>query len=155
MELIRRFSAEAWAAALQDWAWLPGLTGARPLVASSFGDAFLQGPDGVWFLDVAEGTLTREWDDVPALEAALNTRAGQDRFLLAGLAVAAAAAGMEPAGDQILCWKTPPILGGDLTLANVEIGDLAVSLSLAGQLHRQVKDLPPGAHIGSVTVVDA
>lgn len=150
MELIRRFSAEAWAAALQDWAWLPGIVGARPLVASSFGDAFLQGADGVWFLDLVEGTLTREWDDAAALEAALNTRPGQDRYLLAGLAVAAAGAGLEPAGDQVLSWKTPPILGGELSLDNVEISDMVLSLTVAGQLHRQVKDLPPGATVDGV-----
>ncbi len=42
MELTRRFSSDAYANALQAWAWVPdGLVGKAPLFTSAFGDVFL------------------------------------------------------------------------------------------------------------------
>jgi hypothetical protein len=55
MDLIRRFAPDLLSEALVDWQWLPGLAGQRPLVTLAFGDVFLQGNDGVWFLDTVEG----------------------------------------------------------------------------------------------------
>jgi hypothetical protein len=40
----------------------------RPLMTSAYGDVFLQGEDGVLFLDTVEGKLTREWDSTNDLQ---------------------------------------------------------------------------------------
>lgn len=152
MDLIRRFPPQALAAALASWVWLPGLDGTRPIVASAFGDVFLQGRDGVWFLDTVDGTLTRQWEDTAALQDALNTPDGQGRFLLAGLVEDAHEAGIVPGEGEVLSFSQPPVLGGNVEVGNVEVCDLVVALSVAGQVHEQVKDLPPGAPVLGISV---
>src|SRR6478672_10772731 len=99
MELIRRFDAATFARGLADWTWLIGDRDLRPIAASTFGDVFLDGDDGVWFLDSLEGTLTLEWPDASALQAALNTAEGQDQYLLGGLATGATERGVIPGPD--------------------------------------------------------
>jgi hypothetical protein len=51
MDLLRRFSPDLLSEALTDWQWLTEIAGKRPLATSAFGDVFLQGDGGVWFLD--------------------------------------------------------------------------------------------------------
>ncbi|WP_404384134.1 DUF1851 domain-containing protein [Knoellia locipacati] len=155
MELIRRFDAGLLAQGLEDWSWLPDLSGKAPVATSAFGDVFLEGDDGVWFLDTMEGRLTREWDSTAALQEQLNTVEGQDQYLLAGLVEAAHESGLEPSAEQVLSFKVAPVLGGEIEVVNVEVTDLVVALSIAGQIHRQVKDLPPGTPISGITVDDA
>ncbi|MDT0213587.1 DUF1851 domain-containing protein [Rothia sp. ARF10] len=152
MEHVRRFPADVITRALEDWSWLPDLEGKQVIATSAFGDVLLQGEDGVWFLDTVEGSLSREWDDAGALQAALNTPEGQDTYLMGGLVEAAHAAGLEPGDDEVLSFVVAPVLGGAIEVENVETADVVVSLSVAGQIHQQVKDLPPGTSVSSVTV---
>lgn len=155
MDLIRRFDNESYARALESWAWLPELTGKTPAFTSAFGDVFLQAPDDAyWFLDALEGSLDRTWADGAELQAAINTQEGQDRFLMAGLAQSAGRAGLEPGPPQVLSFKVPPVLGGPIQVDNVEVTDFVVAINLAGQLHEQVKDLPPGARITGFEMTD-
>ena len=84
---------------------------------SPFGDVVFQAEDGFWFLDTLEGSLTRTWDSTGALKADLATASGQDRYLLAGLAIGAEHQGLIPAPGQVYGFKTPPVLGGTLDLA--------------------------------------
>jgi len=37
-------------------------------------------------------------------------------------------------------------------LDNVEVIDFVVSLNIAGQIHEQVRDLPPGTPISGITI---
>jgi len=149
--LTKSFSEESYRRALADWAWLP-LDGKRPFMASLFGDVFLEDDAGIWVLDVLEGSLDRLFDDRGQLAAVLGTEAGQDRYLLAGLAfVAERRLGLVPGPAQVLAWKLPPVLGAPVAVENLELMDFEVYLSLQGQLHRQVKDLPPGTKITGFT----
>jgi hypothetical protein len=106
----------------------------------------------VWFLDTVEGKLSREWDSPTSLQAQLNTVDGQDRYLMAGLAVAAFDSGLLPDDRQVLSFKVAPVLGGSFELQNIEVSDLAVTLSIAGQIHQQIKDLPPGTPISGIHI---
>ena len=49
-------------------------------------------------------------------------------------------------------FKTPPLLGGALEVDNVETIDFVVGLSIAGQIHDQIRGLPPGTRISGFTV---
>ncbi len=128
MELTRSFSADQFARALESWDWAD-IGGKQPLFTSPFGDVFFQAQDGFWFLDLLEGTLTRPWSDADALQAELNTAAGQDRYLMAA-----------------------PILGAAIAVENIEVMDFEVIVHITGQLHRQVRDMPPGSRITGFTV---
>lgn len=89
---------------LESWDWAD-IQGKQPLFTSPFGDVFFQAQDGFWFLDLLEGTLARPWSDADALQAELNTAAGQDRYLMAGLAFAAERQGIIPSARQVLSFK--------------------------------------------------
>lgn len=124
------------------------------MLASLFGDVFLQDPTGYWFLDTLEGSLTRQWASQRDIQVALETEEGQDQYLLGGLAMAADARGLKLSDDEVYRFKVPPVIGGTIDLANVEVGGFVVATSFAGQLHDQVKNMPPGANITGFQVGD-
>ncbi len=146
VELIRRFQPDQYSSALDAWQWLP-LEGKRPLFASPFGDLFLQSADGFWFLDTLEGALSRPWATADALQAELSTEAGQDHYLTAGLAQGLDRRGLVLQPHEIYMYKIPPVLGGAIDAENVETIDFLVGVHINGQLHQQVRDLPPGTEI--------
>lgn len=153
MEMTRRFGADAYAQALESWNWLEGLAEMSPALTNAFGDVFLQAKDGsFWFLDTVEGRLDRVWSDAVSLQADINTPAAQDEYLMVGLAQDAEAVGLMPGNDQVLSFKVPPVLGGELSTENLEISDFVVSVNVAGQIHDQVRSLPPGAPITGITI---
>lgn len=145
------FDADEYAAALESWDWLD-LREATPLLATLFGDVILQTPQGFAFLDTVEGGLTLAWPDRESVEAALQTRDGQDRYLMGELALAAAEQGIVPGPQQVLAFTHPPVLGGALTVDNLEVQDFVLATNIAGQIHRQVLDLPPGTPIAGVAL---
>ena len=151
MELTRSFTAGQFARALESWDWAD-IQGKQPLFTSPFGDVFFQAQDGFWFLDLLEGTLTRPWSGADALQAELGTAAGQDRYLMAGLAFAAERQGIIPSARQVLSFKAAPVLGAAIAVENIEVMDFEVIVHITGQLHRQVRDMPPGSRITGFTV---
>ena len=151
VDLIRRFTPDQFDRALESWHWI-GIGDKSPLFTSPFGDVFLRADDGFWWLDTLEATLTREWASAEDLTTALNTSEGQDRYLLAGLAASAERQGITPTAMQVYGFKIAPVLGGEVGLANVEAIDFVVSINLLGQLHQQVRDLPPGTMFSGFTL---
>lgn len=119
---------------------------------SLFGDVFFEASDGYWFLDTVEGKLTRPWPRREDIEAALATREGQEEFLLASLAGAAAGSGLRLNGDEVYDFKTPPILGGTQEPDNLAVLEFKVAVNICGQIHNQVRELPPGASIGEIKI---
>lgn len=153
LELVRQFSDDDVARALDGWQWLGGLDGLLPWFSSPFGDQFLideQG--GVWYLDLIEGSLTRTWDDRDACLATLETGDGLDTYLLAGLAEAAVGHGIVPGPDEVLAFTLPPVVGGQMNVGNLTTVPFVVGVDIAGQLHQQVRDLPPGTPISGITI---
>ncbi|GAB4588286.1 hypothetical protein Ntsu_61180 [Nocardia sp. IFM 10818] len=149
LDLIKTFTAEEYASGLESWAWL-GLEGKTPMCSSLFGDVFFLADDGVWWLDTITGELTHEWGSVDEVEAALNSEEGQDKYLLAGLALAVAETGLVPAENQIYDFSHPPVLGGELDVENIEVATMDMSLNMLGQIHDQVRGLPPGTEISGI-----
>jgi len=154
VDLLRRFGPDLYKRALEDWSWLMGGRQAEPVAASPFGDLFLQAADGVWFLDLLEGTFTMQWPDLASLQSALSTPEGHDELLMAGLALAADSRGVTPGEGEVLAFKIPPVLGGAIDIDNLETMGYVVASSIAGQLHRQVKDLPAGTTISGFSLSD-
>ncbi len=150
MRLTKGFEPEAFGSALESWGWI-GVGAKVPVLASLFGDVILQDATGYWYLDTLEGSLSRTWATQGAIQSALASEEGQDRYLLAGLASAAHDAGMALAAADVYSFTVPPVLGGQIELANVEVADFVVAVNIAGQLHQQVKDLPPGSKISGFT----
>jgi hypothetical protein len=84
--------------------------------------------------------------------AALHTAEGQDQYLLLGLALGAEARGLVPGPREVYGFTQPPVLGGPVEVENVEVTDVVVSLNITGEIHAQVRDLPPGTRISGFTV---
>ncbi len=151
MGLTKSFSPDQFHRALESWQWL-GVEDKSPIFTSLFGDVFFQSRDGFWLLDTLEATLTRPWASTGELRATLGTTDGQDRFLLAGLAASAERQGIIPTAAQVYGFKIAPVLGGKIGIGNVEAIDFVVSLNILGQLHEQVRNLPPGTRISEFTI---
>ena len=153
MQLTLTFTEEQYARALESWAWI-GLEGKIPRFTSLFGDVFFEADDGWWFLSTLEGTLERRWSTLDELKAVLATEDGADEFLLAGLAIGAAERGPERGEGQVWDFVPPPILGGEITVESLKAFDFVIALHLGGQLHGQVRDLPPGTRVSGFRVAD-
>jgi hypothetical protein len=151
MEPIKRFSPEQYEQALDSWSWLD-LAGKTPQFASLFGDLFLESPEGWWYLDTIEGGLEQVWQTGAQLQAALNTPEGRDQYLLLGLAKEAERRGVSLAENEVYSLTPPPVLGGELDAANVSALDFVVAVDLAGQIHDQVRKLPPGTPISGISI---
>jgi hypothetical protein len=100
MEMTRSFTPEQFAQGLESWQWA-GVGTKTPLFTSPFGDVFFRAEDGFWWLDTLGGSLTRAWANAGTLKADLATASGQDRYLLAGLALEAERQGLIPDADQV------------------------------------------------------
>ena len=100
---------------------------------------FLDGSEGIWWLDPIGGAFTLEWPDRDSLRATLATDRGQDDFLLGGLALAADRQGIVRADHQIYVFTPPPILGGGFAIDHIMAMDVAVGLSVQAQVHRQLR----------------
>jgi Domain of unknown function (DUF1851) len=149
--LTKTLAADQYAKGLESWRWLD-LSGKTPLFASLFGDVFFESDEGCWFLDTVEGTVTRRWDSLDEMTAALSSAAGRDQYLLEGLATAAAERGLVLGPDEVFDFKHPPTLGGALEVDNLSAMDFAVAVNIAGQIHGQIRDLPPGTPIGEIKI---
>ncbi len=139
---------------LGDWQWL--LNGRfRVIAGSKFGDWFIARPDGrVELLDAMDGTLRVVAPSYQEFQRLLNTQAKQEEWLLSLLVLSLHEAGVVPGPGQCYSFRIPPALGGKATSDNVEVMDLLVWVSICGQLHQQIRDLPPGTKISGVKVVE-
>ena len=149
MSLTKTFAEDIYRSALESWSWLD--LGTRvPVLASLFGDVFLQDSEGYWFLDSLQGKLTKVASSRDELQAILDTPEGRDQYLLGALAMAAERRGLHLKPGEVYDFKVPPVLGGKIDVENITVMDFEVSLNLAGQIHDQVRNLPPGTKISGI-----
>jgi hypothetical protein len=151
MEPIRRFPSVRYAAALESWSFLD-IAGKSPLFTSPFGDVFFQTDSGFFFLDLLAGELRRPWSNQDELSAELNSRAGQDEYLMISLASEAESSGLQPGEGEVYSFRVPPVLGGAVDVSNIEVTDFVVALDIAGQIHQQVLSLPAGTPISGISL---
>jgi len=151
VDLTKSFPVDAFREALESWSWLP-LAGKVPVLATAFGDVILQDAEGYWFLDAAGGKLDKIASNRDELRAALSSPEGRDQYLLAGLAHEAETQGLMLAESEVFDFTQPPVLGGQFVVENLQIKDFVVSLNISGQIHNQVRNLPPGTKISNVKI---
>jgi hypothetical protein len=150
MELTKTFTPAVYAQALESWTWLD-LDGKTPVFSSLFGDVFLQASTGEWwYLDTLAGTIDQAWANRDDMMKVLATEIGEDHFLMGGLARAARDKGLLLTENQVYDFMPPPILGGDLVAENIIAQDVVLTVNIAGQIHDQVRHLPPGTPITKI-----
>ncbi len=138
-------------AALEAWAWI-GLAGKTPIRLTAFGQVFLQDAQGVWFLNTIDGKLAQVCASEAELDALLQDPDAGEHYLLASLLQRVAATGRILRPGQVFDFIVNPVIGGRMELANVRATDLMVALHMAGQIHDQVRALPPGTRIDRVVI---
>lgn len=138
--------------ALENWNWLP-LAGLTVCAVSSFGEVFFQNADGVVFqIDTIEGKLSKVSDSVSDFKKLLMLEEERDKLLFAGFVYSMKRNGFFLESGECYDFKIPPILGGEFNIDNIEKTSFVVKLGIAGQIHRQVKDLPDGTEISEIKI---
>jgi hypothetical protein len=139
-------------ALLSDWEWaMPEPL--RPVLLTAMGDAFAQSESGaVYFVDMVEGMITLVADDGPSFQSLLSDRQFVIDHMFPSRIVDLRNAGKTLKPSHVYSHKQPLVLGGSDDVDNVEVTDVSVHVSIHGQIHRQVKDLPDGASIDNITI---
>ncbi len=139
-------------ALLADWEWaMESLM--LPVLITAMGDVFAQTDSGeVCFVDVIGGEVIPVCDSSEAFEEALDDDEFIDEFFYTERVQELRDAGLKLSGRQVFSHKLPLVVGGEDEVANFETADAIVHVSIHGQIHRQVKDLPDGAEIGEIEI---
>lgn len=137
---------------LSEWSWaIPEPL--RPVLLTAMGDAFAQGESGsIYFVDMVEGTITSVAEDGDSFQSLLSDTQFVTDHLFPSRIVQLRNAGKTLKPKHVYSHKQLLALGGDDDTDNVEVTDISVHISIHGQVHRQVKDLPDGASIDSITI---
>lgn len=118
---------------------------------TSMGDMFLIAPDGtLHFLDTIEGQLVPFAANLDAYTDLLQDRHVRQRYLATALVRDLVASGVVLQAGQCYSPDHPPILGGTLDQSNMRPVDVVVHMSIMGQIHKQLRDLPPGTPITDI-----
>jgi hypothetical protein len=140
--------------ALEGWKWMD-LRGLKPISVSAFGDVFFVDQNSAIIrLDWIDGILSEVAPSLAAFEELLQTEAARAELLLAGFVIMARERGLVLEPGECYDFEIMPILGGKIETDNLEKLSFLVKLYMAGQIHQQVKDLPPGTPINSIKFVD-
>ena len=138
--------------AIDGWKWLP-VTGLTAIAVSAFGEVFFRDSAGVVHqIDTIEGRLTKVANSLPELTTMLKDAEARDNLLLEGLVIGARKMGLILEPGECYDFKIAPVLGGKMGVEEMQKLSFVVKLHIAGQLHEQVKDLPPGTKINHVTI---
>jgi hypothetical protein len=136
--------------ALADWRWLVSEHG-TPLLVTAFGDLFFVASSGAaMFLDTIAGTCTEVAESVDVWKQHLQNAERIDEWFMPGLLVVLHEAGVYLSQGECYAAKHAVILGGSLTTDNWKPMHWRVHFAVSGQLHEQVKKLPPGTEITNV-----
>jgi type VI secretion system (T6SS) immunity protein Tdi1 len=151
-ELTADFQTHGEADLLSDWRWLVG-DSVRLLLVSAIGDMFLADAKGhVMWLDTGAGQLQQIAASVDEFQQLRQQRQNVDQWFIPLLVGDLITGGVRLAPGQCYSYKKPPILGGEIEPANFEPTDLSVHFSVLGQIHKQIKDLPPGTKISNIRI---
>lgn len=136
---------------LSEWHWLIGKN-RIPILITAFGEPFVQDSRSgeVFFLNIDEGLMAKVAVGLDDFKGQLNSDDFWEKYLPIQVVGDLRLAGSVLSFGEVYSFKIPPILGGTYELENIEICDIQVHFSILGQIHRQVKDLPDGAEIGSI-----
>ena len=154
MHLTKHFQPRQYADALESWGWIGDIGAQTPVLASLFGHVFLTDASGYWWLDPIGASYEHVAPDRETLMATLESEEGQDDLLLGALAMAAERRGLRLGAHQVYEFLPPPALGGGFDVERIQIADFVVSINLAGQIHEQIRDRPPGTRISGLRITD-
>ena len=128
---------------LEAWHWV-GLEDKTPVAVTAFGDVFFVALTGIWFLDTVEGALTRVCGSRQELAAILESDKGKNHYLLAGLVQKAVREGMSLNAGECYAFTVAPVLGGEISYANIQKRSLVEALHTTGEIHQKLRNATSG-----------
>jgi hypothetical protein len=149
-------AGEAWSEdMLVPWRFLIGPEPYSILRITAMGNLFLIHSAGsLHFLDTTDGLFQRVADSPHNFEALFDSSQNRRGWLWSHFVRELRSSGMMLGQGQCYGWKVPPCLGGSVDFKNIEPTDVAVHVSIQGQLHDQIRNLPPGTPIKNVRIID-
>lgn len=139
---------------LDGWKWLP-ISGLTAVAVSAFGEVFFRDANGaILQIDTIEGKLSKVANTLSEFEAILQAEETRDAVLLEGFVIGAKSRGLLLSDGECYDFAVAPILGGEMSSMQMQTISFVVKLHIAGQLHEQVRGLPPGTKIGNVSIAD-
>lgn len=136
-----------WPTLLAPWQWLLPPVYSVWLV-NRFADVVLVDEDGkVHFLDVGAGMLRQVAENQAAFCQAISTPDKAHEWLLIAFTQRLRREGLVPGPDECYGFRIFPGLGGDYSLENIELRNLALQYAVTGKIFHQLKDVPEGARI--------
>ena len=135
---------------LSEWRWLVGQE-YQPVIISALGDLFLRQDDGrIFWLNTGSGELAEVAKDAEEFKNLIVQSDNTDEWFLPNLIGDLLASGKTLGAKECFGYKIPPVLGGKYEPDNFEPTDLSVHFGILGQIHFQIKDLPPGTKIDKI-----
>lgn len=137
---------------LSAWRWLADER-FQPVVITALGDLFLRHDDGrIFWLEAAWGRLTEVATSAEEFKRLMVQPENANEWFVPELVGYLLTSGMKLGSGQCFGYKVPSVLGGEVDLDNFEPTDVQVHFGILGQIHRQVKDLPPGTPIREIKI---
>ncbi|MCE4360023.1 T6SS immunity protein Tdi1 domain-containing protein [Xanthomonas hortorum] len=139
---------------MTEWHWLvPEALSLR--MVSALGDAFLEDASGaIYWLDTGGAELIRIADSREKFDNSRQQPELANQWFAPQLVGDLLSAGHALGTGQCFSYKVPLTLGGEFQPDNFAPCDLTVHFDGLGKIQSQVKDLPVGAPISSVTLGD-
>ncbi|WP_299193344.1 T6SS immunity protein Tdi1 domain-containing protein [uncultured Erythrobacter sp.] len=140
--------------ALDGWRWLP-LSGLTAIAVSAFGEVFFRDVVGVIHqIDTIDGKLSKAANSLAELTVRLQEVEARDSMLFEALVIGARNRGLILESGECYDFRIAPVFGGTMNVAEMHKLSFVVKLHIAGQLHEQVRGLPPGTPISEITISD-
>jgi len=138
-------------ALLESWRWLLGDHLYKVFHATAMGDLILTDEsEAFYLLDMIEGKVRPLATSESELLEVLTDRQNRKTLLFTFVVRRLREAGVILNPGKCYSPDCPLILGGSLSVDNLKPCDILVHSSIQGQIHRQVKDLPPGTTISEI-----
>jgi len=133
---------------LEQWRWLS----AEPMTQvarNGFGDMFLRTTKGkILWLNVGDGTLTEVAESESGFEHSLAESAKRELWFAEQKLATFAENGLKANDLQCIGFKTPVVFAESTNVPNnAYVADLYEQVSLLGDLHRQIADIPNGGKV--------
>jgi hypothetical protein len=136
---------------LADWTWLLNGNVYSVFRATAMGDLILRDEFAAFhFLDMADGKIAKLADSEELLWELLADRNARKTLLFTFVVRGLREKGKNLGPGECYSPDHPLILGGELDDDNLQPCDIRVHASMQGQIHEQVRNLPPGTKISDI-----
>lgn len=135
---------------LADWEWAM-CESMTPVLITAMGDIFAQGETRrIFFIDTSAGQIEKVAENGDEFQNLLRNANFVTAKMYPALILKWRKAGILLGPGEVYSYSHPLALGGDDSVDNIAAVDVAVHVSISGQIHRQIKDLPEGTDIREI-----